>query len=266
MEPINYNYTLRHPLETKIIGWGKSDSDNGTGIKSMPDLRVNNFDFRCDDFTKNHIGEHILFSGCSITYGTGLLESEIWSKILYEKILKDKQLSGYFNLGMPGTGTIDIVINIFKYINSFGNPSTIFINLPNVHRAYLYDDIGRDDKQTKGIKHVIYKDNFLDPFARVLPVYTFQYLFMLEMYCKSNNINLYYFSWSDDYYHTFDLKNFIKTNNDDLCKYVAEYKIDNENDQYSLIGRDEKHYGTAYHQFWAEQMYNIYMKDNKNVN
>lgn len=268
MDKVNYNYLVRNYLSKDLIGWGLQDNDNGIGISSTPDLKLNNFDFRCDDFKQDHLGEHILFSGCSIAYGSGLLQNEIWTQKIYDKIKKHRSVSGYFNLSMPGISTFEIITNIFKYINKFGKPNTIFINLPNPHRTYMFDSIGYGEKGEIGIKHAIYKNGIIDDYSRALIVFAFQYLFMLETYCKDNNIRLYCFSWSEEHYDQMDLDRFFITDMKAINEFVQQYAIDHPDDKYSITGRDNLHYGTGYHEYWSNYFYDMYMNelDKENVN
>jgi hypothetical protein len=48
---------------------------------------------------------------------------------------------------------------------------------------------------------------------------------------------------------------FFKNNSDILIK-----------EKYSITSRDEKHVGTAYHDFWSDSFYDIYIKESENVN
>ena len=121
-------------FEKKITG-----HKSNLGKEINPDLKHNSNNFRCEEFKKNHKDTHILFSGCSVTYGQGLLEDEIWAKKLYNKIKQEIPVSGFFNLGVVGIGICDIVANIFKYIDNFGKPDLIFILLPPIQRRYVWN-------------------------------------------------------------------------------------------------------------------------------
>ena len=76
---------------------------------------LNSNGYRSDEFIDEHKFKHIIFSGCSYTWGSGLLINEVWSKKVYDLILKNEKLSGYFNLGVPGSSIINQIIDIFKY-------------------------------------------------------------------------------------------------------------------------------------------------------
>jgi hypothetical protein len=218
----------------------------------------NSLGFRSDEFIKNHDGEHILFSGCSVTYGVGLEEEKIWSKILYEKINKEKKLSGYFNLSIPGTSFFDQTFNIFKYFKEYGNPKHLFINIPEAMRFYLNDN------------EVIYNALFDESEYKLLSILGYQYYLMLDSYCKTNKINLYCFSNANEEYKlSFDLT--LSENFDtyyaniqkDKWDATFEYHENNPEDEYWMKAKDNKHHGTGAHFYWANWMYKKYKEREK---
>jgi hypothetical protein len=221
---------------------------------------TNSQHFRSDEFTNIHNGKHVLFSGCSNTFGVGLERHEGWAWKTYEKIIEKEKCSGFFNLGAGGTGIMHMVINIFKYCKKNGNPDVIFINLSNQNRSfyYLYNIKGYslrfdDDKDFHNIK-----------------LHNFQYYFMLEQYCKSNNIRLYSMTWdhargkdSQSTTALFDQYNF-KTFYQYSGKELQEYLMlsDDKHNEYYLKARDNLHQGIGYNNFWSDFIYDKYEKDN----
>jgi hypothetical protein len=220
-----------------------------------PKIRLNKHKYRSDDFTTEHAGLHILFAGCSNTFGDGLEEHEIWAKRLYDKIHHKENTSGFFNIGAPGLGILAIVFNIYKYIESFGKPNVIFINFP-VSRRFLSFD-------TTIQKHIYVNihepEEISEELWHTIPLIEYQYIFMLERYCKSNNINLIYGTWAprSNFNHYQDLNCYVNILDDDM---VAKYVIENPDDEYAMNARDGNHYGNGYHTVWAEIMYNRYME------
>jgi hypothetical protein len=161
---------------------------------------INSLNFRSDEFKNQHDGLHIIFSGCSVTRGVGLLKEELWTKKVYDKICEEIKCSGYFNLGISATGVCDQVINMFKYFNLYGNPDVIFFMMPDNGRFYNYN------KQLNTIHNVFVEDEEKDT---ILFIYQ-QYYMMLETYCKSNNIKLFSFTYMpriqqyfNEYFKTF---------------------------------------------------------------
>lgn len=228
--------------------------------EKTPDVRVNAEGFRCDEFKTNHNERHILFSGCSVTYGVGLLEDEIWAKKLYNKIKQETPLSGFFNLGLSGIGISEIVANIFKYIHNFGKPHSIFVCLPNVQRRYAIDVSDPHlypQAMPPKIYHAVYKDNKNDEFIDIIQIHAFHYLMFLEMFCKSNNINLYCFSYNDNF-ATMELDRFYKIETRTLVRNLAQFCTDHPKNKYNLEARDDcNHFGEAYHDYWANFCYNL---------
>lgn len=205
----------------------------------------NSLNFRSSEFLKNHNGlKHIVFTGCSMTYGLGLKQEEIWSKLLFNKIKEKEELSGYFNLASPGTSIIDQIINLFKYFKVYGNPNIIFFNMPDLLRFYMFDS------ENKNIVDAVYKEDS----KPVLSYLCSSMYLMLEQYCNSNNIVLMSFSWSENFNNFQNFKSFYNLNLDEMYNFVYDYK---DND-FSEIARDGKHLGTAYNIYWANIMYNIY--------
>ena len=221
-----------------------------------PDLRLNSRTFRCDEFKKNHEGKHILFSGCSVAYGQGLLEDETWAKKLYYKIKQETSVSGFFNLAVPGTGICDIVSNVFKYINNFNKPDLIFILLPPISRRYVYIPTNNQNHE-KNIYHAVYKNCKTDEYYPIVQVQSFHYLMFLEMFCKSNDIKLYYFSY-DHHFPIMDLNRFFKMDKNVLDANVEKFCIRYPDNEYAIRARDGTHFGEAYHEFWANLYYSLY--------
>lgn len=217
--------------------------------------KLNSNGYRCENFTKNHNGKHILFSGCSVTWGSGLLLDEIWSKILYEKIQLKEKCSGYFNLAIPGTGIPDQVINIFKYCKEYGNPEYIFIALPDLSRFYFYD------KEKDIFYNSFYSE---DKSINFVKLFVYQYYFMLDQYCTSNNIKLLSFTYNyptnKENSFNFLFKNKFKTFHNIDINVLLEYVYNNKNNEYYELARDKEHYGTSYHEYWANFIYSKYLE------
>jgi hypothetical protein len=220
--------------------------------------------YRSENFKKNHDGLHILFTGCSYTFGIGMLYDEVWSKIVYDKICKNNTVSGYYNLGIPGTSMYNQVSQIFKYCNTYGNPDVIFYAIPDLGRFYGYD------KKGDNILNAFYKGES----RKILKALAFQYYLMLDTYCKTNNINLYAFTWvpsEADTYEDFDKSNissfdtFYKYKTKDCAQFVIDYKKNNKEKKFIEMARDNDHLGIAYHEYWAKFIYEEWLKDNDNI-
>jgi hypothetical protein len=262
---------VKYPFSKKLFGFNTEDSYGYEMRNSMA--------FRCDEFSKDHDGKHILFSGCSVTFGSGLELKETWAHKLYSKISEKEKVSGYYNLGVPGTGIFFMVSNLFKYFNKYGNPDIIFLNLTDLLRFYGVDEFGPDIKRPFIFKDIVdllskkvYHDQNWDTeqdeshFARWVNYY--DYILMLEAYCKTNNIQLFIFSYSSATTETLrkvDIDSFYDINPTYIIDQLIEYAADNKVDKYFLTARDGAHEGHGLHTRWAEKMFDLYTEES-NVN
>lgn len=251
--------------------YGKNTIEDFTedfyGHPGYPSNDINSFGFRSDEFITNHSNKHILFSGCSNTFGVGLEKEEGWAWKTYQQINKKEACSGFFNIAVGGTGISHMVINIFKYCKKYGNPNVIFINLSNQNRFLNYE---------KDIKQYKIKFNNMENFENIKLI-NYQYYFMLEQYCKSNNIELYSFTWDINHGIKVSVKDTDETTNF-LFKeysfntfYFYDFKImiddlnnlhKDNNDKYFLVARDRMHQGTGYNTVWSNFIYNKYLRRN----
>jgi hypothetical protein len=225
---------------------------------------LNNFGFRSEEFKKTHNEKHVVFSGCSYTFGTGVGFDDTWSKVTYEKINNKIKCSGYFNLGVPGSSLFHAITDLFKYFKEYGNPDIIFLNIPDLVRLYSFD------KKTKKIINSFYNEES----KSVLYLLAYQYYFMLDQYCKENNIQLYSFSWrfseqedTDDFIKSkiekFDT--FYNYSINDLLLFVIGHKDKNKNTKFLDLGSDGEHLGISYHAYWGNFIHTKFLEKNDNL-
>ena len=219
---------------------------------------------RCDEFTKSHDGKHILFAGCSETFGVGNVLEDVWAYKLYQKISSTEKTSGYFNIGLPGGTISEILAQIYKYFMEFGYPDVLFINFPDHHRelSRILDDIHK--KKGKDFKTDIDQDYVATTIAQS---YT-----MLVSLCRENGVKVFPFSWELDYlrdgYELIDprqkISGLLKISEDDLVLHCEKFSSENENDKmnkFFLTALDGDHSGIAVHDFWYNEMYKYYKED-----
>jgi len=144
----------------------------------------NSYGLRSDEFQKTHDGKHMIFAGCSVTFGEALPAQYTWPKIVYNRIMEKHKVSGYYNLGINGATHLTILNQVFSYIEEFGDPDVIFINFPDLSRQI---DAGIS-RENLSIISTIYG--------------------ILERYCLINGILLISFSWDS-------------SSNQDCKKYVT---------------------------------------------
>lgn len=122
MEPLYFSKLLSH--EKKL---GITEDNNHT-------YQYNSSGFRCDEFTENHNGRHILFAGCSETEGMAHRLENTWAHKVYSKISENEKCSGFFNVGARALNIIAINRQILNYISKYGKPDILFINYPDFYR------------------------------------------------------------------------------------------------------------------------------------
>lgn len=252
----------------------KTQNNGGKGWPSDTIKRVNNYGYRSDDFTSNHEGKHILFLGCSVTWGDGLMEDEVWSKKVYDKISANTKCSGYFNLSFPGTGIIEICQNVSEYIDRFGKPDYIFINFPQLYRffgviANATNDGGTefslctssDDRTTYDNSSERINQTRMNLPAKMLIKYlTIKSIRTLETLCRESGIKLYTFTWDvsgednlQDELSEYSLSSFCPEPSNILHEkvFASAQKYDFE---FGMKARDKAHFGTYFHDVWADNV------------
>jgi hypothetical protein len=222
--------------------------------------KLNDFNYRCENFIKDHSGKHIVFAGCSVTFGEGLEIEETWSKKLYDLINKDFKCSGYFNLALPGSSITHQIVLLFKYFKNYGNPDIVFLNSPGLVRFYSYSSVDN-----------LFFDSFYNNESKkMINLISYQYYLMLDQYCKSNKIKLYCFSWKDkkenheDLYHDIEdtfinFDSFYPIKTKEILYYCKEYVFNNKGKKYLIKARDNDHHGIAFHEYWAKFIYEKYL-------
>lgn len=258
-----------HPIQ----GFSEELDTHSIEKEDGSDYKINSYSYRCDEFTTNHKGKHVLFSGCSNTYGVGLKKEEVWAYKVYNKINETEGSSGYFNIGLGGNNIINCILNIFKYCKKFGNPDLIFINLPSQNRFFNFNE---NEKQYRVVENL-----GLSKIHHIEKLTFYNYYLMLEQYCSSNNIKLFSFTW-DNYDQHFLNKNInkiyesvsivFKNYNFKTFYYINEKEMLNDlfllkqkdNNKFFDIARDNMHRGTGAHTYWSNFIYNKYLEKLKN--
>jgi hypothetical protein len=249
---------------------------------------LNSFRFRSDEFSKVHDGRHILFAGCSETFGCGDTIEKTWSNMLYKKIANDAKLSGYYSIGLPGGGFQDIINSTLEYIKQY-SPNDIFILFPNVERFIGFYD-GRyipRIRRTSGAWG--FNEGWLEDILRVKTSFRFKkyktfdikdthelfvnfilQLKLLEEVCRLRGINLFYSTWSvgdlNPQYIDLDknIKDYMFNNPGELSKYysVSFNKLLDAKDELERSGlsyrKSDGHYGELFHKKWSDEFYNVY--------
>lgn len=131
---------IRPALQNSLGSYITKSYCENMGVDFFELFKLNSRGLRSDEFTDDHAGKrHILFAGCSNTFGVGLPEELCWPRITYETVSQDAPSSGYFNVARPGATMSEIFIQITNYIEAFGTPDIVFLMLPDAEREKLND-------------------------------------------------------------------------------------------------------------------------------
>jgi hypothetical protein len=219
----------------------------------------NSFGYRCENFTKDHDGKHILFMGCSETQGTPDTLDDAWAYILYKKISENEKLSGYYNIAHIGEGITIQLLQLMEYIENFGKPDEIYLLAPESYRTILCSK-----------QHPFYssnirsnEENYTDQDFINAHGNTTISLRFLESYCLSSNIKLIWSTWYEEEedlfsfygfnnFFSLDMKNIESIIKDNFIKYQDKTKS-----VYSNLNKIDGHKGLVFHKYWAEKFYEI---------
>ena len=156
--------------------------------------------------------------GCSITFGIGVQESARWTNFLGNSLGKSIN-----NLGSPGASVSTVCKNIIQYCITTGMPKEIFCLMPDFFRRMVVIDrefyISKKDRQRdtpgKGeylelffcnprvvqhedsvfmeIEDKKYIEDSISPHQLILDAV--ESIYMLESFCLTNGIKLYWTTW-----------------------------------------------------------------------
>ena len=253
-----FGYEIKNINKKTFHSGIDKDEINLDIVSTTPEIKLNSLNFRSDEFLTTHNGKHFLFAGCSNTFGYGLKKEEMWSSKFISLVEESGEVvSGNFNISVPGISVFEIVTNAMKYCYNYGNPEVIFIQLQNTARFY---GLNPDDGL---FRHSIInesKDSSVLAMSKILEIYAYQYLLMLELFCKSNGIKLFIFSWDDRGFFSEvpELDNFYCVEPENLVEAISIYIDNNPKDKYAITARDKKHPGTATQEYWANLAFSLY--------
>ena len=162
---------------------------------------TNSIGLRSDELRVVDYGTHVLFGGCSQTFGYGINEKEsLWSYIV-NKNFDDS--SGYFNVARNGWNISQVVLDSIVYCNSYGMPKYMFLLLPDIERESVNFKMTTKDKLNSTEKEYI---NLLQKRSAFIS------LLAVENFCSANSIKLVYSTWSGPtakLFSTWKLKNYM---------------------------------------------------------
>jgi hypothetical protein len=214
---------------------------------------INEYGFRgnIDFTTKNNIATF----GCSVTYGVGLPESDIYSKLVASTLNKN-----LFNFGAPGSG-IGKMCRYFSSTSDWFNYDTALFVFPNLYRVehpaidHINLTVGRnllpgDETHSQLKTTFMYLDDehfFVDLYRNLNHILSI---------AASKNIKVFFSSWSDlTYKH---IVRYLGKDSDKLLPIFNDTKIP------VTLARDGKHFGKELHKNFANQIIGPLTKSYKN--
>ena len=250
-EPSRFFRTTEHNKNiiytNKLV---KDSPEDHSFINNNIEYNVNKKNYRSPDFHKD---TDILFAGCSLTWGAGIPEENIWSSI----VAKDLNLS-HASLALSGDSVYGQVKRIFAYFKEFGHPKYVYALFPEFYRMLVainpkvfttkgaikevkdqphnnYNEYilknafipGTVDKDFKmAIKPFMAEEVINPEFAHFLSA---QSIMMLESYCEVAGIK---FAWS-----TWDQKQFLvlKTLDAEHYKTLVDVKMEDWHLDYDTL-------------------------------
>jgi hypothetical protein len=198
---------IKYNLNEDGYTFGGRESTN-----SKYSYKVNSDGLRSIEFSNK---PNIIVLGCSITFGAGLKEEDIWSSLLLTKIKNH----GNFSIGSLATYGGSVMEQVSSFFNMIAKydyvPKYVICNFPSLSRFYFLSSNSKYMKRYFGKVHPIKNTIARYPleYEKIIPlewIYyaNMEYIKMLEIFCKTNNIDLIWNVWSEldkdmfDFYST----------------------------------------------------------------
>lgn len=220
---INQHYLKKHFTNTPEIGYYAPYAKNviinkSSGESFVPTVdeqntyEINSLGLRGEVYTDSDV----IASGCSITFGIGVPEEGRWTSLLSDKINKN-----IMNLGNPGGSVATICNQIIHYCMNNKMPKQIFCLMPDfvrnmvvVDKEFYRSGVKRENVGTNDYLELMFcnptiktdgnfvfmetkdKRNIEDSVSpHQLILNAVNYIYVLESFCLSNNIQLYWTTW-----------------------------------------------------------------------
>tara|TARA_R110001606_G_scaffold17539_1_gene67852 strand:- start:355 stop:1260 length:906 start_codon:yes stop_codon:yes gene_type:complete len=227
---------------------------NQFGITLKDLYSINSHGLRCDELTKQHDGKHILFAGCSVTFGEGVPLEHTWAHKTYTKISEKEKTSGYYNIAQSGSSSNWIIIQVLKYIRDYGVPDVLFINFPDATRELGYVE---NKELIQSLTVNLYAVMVSQIQAAGGKVYSFSWDARVNDGYKGEDQAL-------DVDARLRMTDFFRYNevtekHQHVFKFVSAYKDTGTFvDRFLMFAMDDGHPGLAEHDFYAHFAYEVY--------
>lgn len=268
---INESFIITHKGGEKEVKYNLVEKKNNIKtFKSNETDIVYNFNelsFRSDIFKifeKDNL--NILVSGCSNTFGQELLEENMWSNILKNKLNEINNKTVLYNISSPGLDTTRIIRNIYIFIEKYGKPDYILLLLPPIHRSLFLKNndgfkyFGMNEEPIIKESIITLKNSFFKHGSNLPIIFAnhIVHLKNLETFASLNNIKLYWHSWEKDSRIIYDSLNF-KNHISERDFYIKEQEIinsyQNKKTKYWEKAADGMHPGFYRNLVWANGFY-----------
>lgn len=248
-------------------------------IKENPVIYKFNKDWmRCDNFSSEHNGTHILFAGCSETEGAGGNIEDAWTYKLYQKLSQKNKLSGFYSVARSGAGPYHIIANVNLYIKKFGAPDYLLIMMPNVLRYFEWTEKEKgwiSKQSTPGYTRI--QDQLVeghDPkdlikHTELFPYWVYAWDSFLS-FCNAKNIKVIWATWhmqeQGNIYKLMELgafegSTFMYYGGIDE-EVISKYRPTLELGKHDIFKRDG-HQGNIFHEYLTDKFLEEIEKDGK---
>lgn len=284
---LNNNIIIKNLLDIKVDDFGQFYLPSWKTKRSSgpePEYRLNSQGFRSEEFDLVKDEEiTILYSGCSWTFGNGVLQNDSWPNILSRLVEEEagKKVK-FYNLSTLGGSAYLAVKNVIGFINTYGKPDYIFINFPSHVRSFVNVE-GSDHfiniSTTKNpMPNVKMKKEFKKTYRRFISGFNnkdslsliFTLISSLDMVCRFSGIKFLWTTYDNAISGLVDnagIESFVKDTHK-FADFASSTRSDIEkypnidNIPYWDIGLDGEHPGAAWHQDIAKTMFSALKERN----
>ena len=199
--------------------------------------KINEYGFRYDTTPKK---KTICFVGCSITFGVGLAQDQIFPELVTRQLGDDWQC---INLGVPGSGP-DIQMNNLNWaLNNFKIDKVVWYMSDPMRQAFWKNHLhlvvpsfanDRKDDQ-KFMNHLVeFEDNTL--------MKTYWNLYSTFSLLKEKNVDTYFRCWIGEYHSI-------------LLPLIREFNIKDFGNMKNMDkARDDMHHGPLSHEQFSKHL------------
>lgn len=199
--------------------------------------KINEYGFRYDTTPKK---KTICFIGCSITFGVGLAQDEIFPELVTNQLGSEWQC---INLGMPGSGPDIQTINLNWALNNFKIDKVVWYMSDPMRQSFWKNSLhlvnpSFSNSQTDGQKFI----NHLVEFEDNTLMKTSWNLYSTFSLLKSKNVDTYFRCWIGEYHSM-------------IMPLMREFNIKDFGNMKNMDkARDDMHHGPLSHKQFSEYL------------